>query len=415
MNILKNKKNVFSANTSEINILVYTESFLKENEAIEFLKKADELTGINIYFMPLISDEIELSFETGKYSYCKEGVITSVIMNFKDCGSVVSMHRGVPNDIEDIEIYRLAENSIINGQLVSDLFDYVVVKEKLVNKDSCNIPVIRLEECRDILRLFLVQRKQFQISEHTSTDETGYYIYKHKQLFSEFQNYWSAVCKSKALDDWADALDNRLELMTICFDQCKIEAYKSQNNTTVMYLKYHLLHLLSLITGTFDNLAWIINNQYDLKLHRMKIDLRGKDFKEAVENRSPEIHEILTDEEIVAIIDAIRELRDRIVHRDFIKAIHGGKAHSSYETSYFYVDKIAFDLLRNAGLPDETVECLTSKAAFIDMIAFINFLESCTVSLVNRLLKVIAREIYNANDTYEIWKLLGFAVEPYVL
>ena len=60
---MKNKKNVFSDNRSEINILVYTESFLKENEAIEFLKKADELTGINIYFMPLISDEIELSFE----------------------------------------------------------------------------------------------------------------------------------------------------------------------------------------------------------------------------------------------------------------------------------------------------------------------------------------------------------------
>ena len=287
MNILKNKKNVFSDNRSEINILVYTEGFLKENEAIEFLKKADELTGINIY--------------------------------------------------------------------------------------------------------------------------------KHKQLFSEFQNYWSAVCKSKALDDWADALDNRLELMTICFDQCKIEAYKSQNNTTVMYLKYHLSHLLLLITGTFDNLAWIINNQYDLKLHRMKIDLRGKDFKEAVENRSPMIHEILTDEEIVAVIDAIRELRDRIVHRDFIKAIRGGRVYSNYETSYFYIDTRAFDLLRNAGLPDGAIECLITNAAFIDMIAFINFLESCTVSLVNRLLKVIAREIYNANDTYEIWKLLGFAVEPYVL
>lgn len=43
-----------------------------------------------------------------------------------------------------------------------------------------------------------MQRKQFQISEHTSIDETGYYIYKHKQLFSEFQNYWSAVCKKEA-------------------------------------------------------------------------------------------------------------------------------------------------------------------------------------------------------------------------
>lgn len=29
-------------------------------------------------------------------------------------------------------------------------------------------------------------------------------------------------------------------------------------------------------------MAWIINNQYELKLHRMKIDLRGKDFKEAI-------------------------------------------------------------------------------------------------------------------------------------
>lgn len=72
MNVLKNKKNVFSDRRSEINILVYTESFLEENEAMQFFKMAAVLKGIKIFLMPLISDEKELSFETGKYRYCKK-------------------------------------------------------------------------------------------------------------------------------------------------------------------------------------------------------------------------------------------------------------------------------------------------------------------------------------------------------
>ena len=60
---MKHKGNVFSDSKSEINILVCTRSFLDEKEAIQFFEKADELTGINIYFMPLISEEKKLLFE----------------------------------------------------------------------------------------------------------------------------------------------------------------------------------------------------------------------------------------------------------------------------------------------------------------------------------------------------------------
>lgn len=54
-----------------------------------------------------------------------------------------------------------------------------------------------------------MQRKQFQISEHTSIDETGYYIYKHKQLFSEFQNYWSDIMTQETIDQVLKFRDDR--------------------------------------------------------------------------------------------------------------------------------------------------------------------------------------------------------------
>lgn len=412
---MQNKRNAFSDNLPEVSVLVHTQDFIKDNGALQYLRNANKIKGIKVYFMPVLSTNTTLSLETGKYTHFKDGLITSVVLDFADCGCVVSMHSDISVNIDDKEIYRLAEKSIINGELVTDLFDYVVVRTNFANKEKCNVPVVSLEQCKEILRLFLVHRKQFWVSGHYCIDETFYYIYRHKKLFSEFQNYWSAVCESGEIDDWSDALDNRLKLMTICLDQCKIEAYKAQNNTTVMYLKYYLSYLMLLITGTFDNLAWIINNKYSLKLDRMKIDLKGKKFKESIKDKSDSIYTILTEKKTEAVIAAIRELRDRIVHREFIKVGRGGNVNSKNETSYLYLDTEAYDLLEEAGFSRVGIEFKTEDEVFIYMHEFIDFLERSTVDFVNALVKIIADEIYDARDTYEIWKLLELAVEPYVL
>lgn len=411
-----NKKNVFSDNVDGISILVHTEEFLNDSEVLEYFCNANKLTKIRIYFMPVLSKKDDCKLNVGEYSYFTEGLFTNVVISFADCSSVVSIHHHLPKNISDIDIYRLSEENILNGQLVSDLFDYVVTKNKFTGEEKCDIPVISLERCKEILRLFLVQRKQFSVSEHHNIDETFYYIYKHKQLFSEFQNYWSAVIKNEEQINWADALDNRLCMLTICLDQCKIEAYKRQNNLTVMHMKYHLSYLLLLITGTFDNLAWIINNQYELGLNRMKIDLRGSAFKKAINEKSAAISNLLEANYTKTAIDAIRELRDCIVHRDFIKMVMCGNSECNYETCCFWLNDDTYNLFMKAGLEESSVKIKVKDDVFIDMHDFILFLESRVVKITNELLKIIADEIYGATDTYEIGKMLGLSEEePYVL
>ncbi len=408
------KKNVFSDNAQSISILVYTEKFLKDSAALKFLCNANKISPIRIYFMPILSNQYDCNLMVGKYSHFKQGALTQVEISFIDCSSVVSIHNYLSEDMDESDIYRLSEESIIHGQLTSDMFDYVIAEE-ISEQEKYNVPVISLERCKELLRLFLVQKKQFSVSEHYSIDETFYYIYKHKQLFSEFQNYWSAVIKNETKYDWADALDNRLSLLTICLDQCKIEAYKRQNNLTVMYLKYHLSYLILLITGTFDNLAWIINNHYELGLDKRKIDLRGKQFKNKIKEKSMAIYSVLEAQYTETGINAIRELRDRIVHRDFIKAIPGSNSKCMYETSYFWLDDETYNLFMKAGFIDSGVKLKAKNNVFIDMQDFICFLEERVVKITNDLLKIIADEIYSERDKYEIWKMLGLLVEPYVL
>lgn len=409
------KKNVFSDNKEAISILVYTEKFLNDSVALKFFCNANKIPKIRIYFMPVLSNQKDCKLMVGEYSHFKHGVFTNVAINFVDCSGVVSIHNHLPENIDDIDIYKLSEKDIIHGQLVSDLFDYVVTRDFFPEQEECDIPVISLERCKELLRLFLVQRKQFIISERLNIDETFYYMYKHKQLFSEFQNYWSAVIENEVEYNWADALDNRLCMLTLCLDQCKIETYKRQNNLTVMHLKYHLSYLILLITGTFDNLAWIINNQYKLRLCRVKIDLKGSQFKNAIKDKSVAIYDVLEAEYAKTGIDAIRELRDRIVHRDFIKAIRGGNSKYKYETSYFWLDDETYNLIMRAGFENSGVKVKAGDNIFIDMHDLIYFLESRVVKITNELLKIIANEIYGARDTYEIWKMLGLSVEPYVL
>ena len=409
------KKNVFSNNVENISILVYTENFLNNSSAIKFFSNVNKIPQIRIYFMPVLSKQKVCSLTVGEYSHFSHGVFTNVAIKFPDCSEVVSIHRNLPENIDDIDIYRLSEDNIIHGQFVSDTFDYVVTERGLLEHEKCDIPVISLERCKELLRLFLVQRNQFWVSEHHKIDETFYYIYKHKQLFSEFQNYWQAVINKKETDDWADALDNRLCLITICLDQCKIETYKTQNNVTTMHLKYHLSYLLLLITGTFDNLAWIINNNYQLNLRRNNIDLRSSQFKKKIKGKSIAIYNVLETEYSKTGIDAIRELRDRVVHRDFIKTIIAGDSKYKYQTSYFWFDHETYNLFAKAGLENSSVKLTAGNDVFIDMHDFINFLESRVVNITNQLLKIIADEIYGAGDVYKIWELLGLSVEPYVL
>jgi len=169
------KKNVFSDNVDTISILVHTEKFLGDNPTLDFLCNANKLSQIRIYFIPVLSEQENCKVDIGEYSYFKYGVFTNVTLHFADCSSVISVHNHLPEDIKDIDIYRLSEENIVKGQLISNQFDYVVTKDVFSDQEKCDIPVISIERCKELLRLFLVKKKQYEVCEHYYTDETFYY------------------------------------------------------------------------------------------------------------------------------------------------------------------------------------------------------------------------------------------------
>lgn len=405
--------NVFSNNADTISILVHTESYLDDTSVLEWFVNANKLKGINVYFMPVLTTDVKVPVTTGTYVNITANGRVHTSIELDDFSGILYVHKYSNIELDDEIYFEETEKHVIKGDISFDMFNYIVFENKENINDKNGVPVLDFEECKAVLRLFLVHKKDFAITEHSHIDETFYYIYRHKQIFSEFQNFWSAVCNGNGLNDWADALDNRLWLMAICFDNCKIEALKHQNNVTVMQLKYHISYLLLLITGTLDNLAWLINNLYELKIEeddRKKIDLIKKAFKNIVKNKSLKLFDFLDSDLFDDKILAIRELRDRIVHRDFMKIVR-----SDIDSSSLWMDNIVYDKIKVAGFSEDKIKIKTKEWCFIDTLDFINFVENIIVEIVNNILNIISREIYKSEEKYEIWSFLDLPNKPYVL
>ena len=147
---------------------------------------------------------------------------------------------------------------------------------------------------------------------------------------------------------------------------------------------------------------------------RTKIDLLKKEFRQKIEKKSFRIHEILVKNDFINRVEAIRELRDRIVHRDFINTIFSRRADGSNQ-NYLWVDRTVSDKLKKAGFPTKGFILKISDETSIDILMLIDFLQNTTIQMVNELLKIVSDEIYDSRHQYTIWKLLDFPTQPYVL
>lgn len=406
---------IFDSNKNEITILVHTESILKDPDTIDFLLTANKLSAISILFMPVINPQSEIPFQTGKYTYefSEKTVTLSLVF------SKVTVFRACFNKnlYQLSELEKIAETCILNGNFSSPHIDYILsdqIKTPPIN--GSKIQIVSVKQCREILRLFLVNTKQYSVSERYTIDETLYYLYKHKAIFCEFQNYWNAVYKDKEISDWADALGKRLELLAVCLDKCLIETYKEQNNCTAMYLQYHVGYLILLMTSTYDNLAWLINIQYKLEIdNKYDVDLKKRDFLKRIKDHSSSIHSLLSNKLFIAELDVIRELRDKIVHRQYIQTGVGVDMLHKSKTCYLHIKQSIYTSLLKAKFVSQEKVLLAGEDAFIPIRSVIYFLRNVITKNVNQILKKITSEQYETKDNILIWKLFSFPCEPYVL
>lgn len=406
-----------SLGQNDIVILVHTQSYIENERAISYFQNASKLPGIQILYMPLLKGVTDRII-TAKYKHHVEGRIAYTELETSKLCTMINTYSEVLGEINEQNCNEYAEKSLLRGKCRSVLFDYIIAEnQEATNIFDCDVHVISLAECKEMLRLLLVSRNDFFINEHFSIHEFTYYIYRHKRMFPAFQAFWEAACKSLP-DNWAEALDTRLDLISRSFDQCKICACWKMDNNTVMHLKYHFSYLLLLITGTLDNLAWIVNELYDLGFDestKHRVDLRGYAYKTALEEHAGAIYNITTDTLFVARLNMIRNMRDRIVHRDFLQAYRGGKANGKREICYLNTKRSTYNEIQDAGYKNDKYVIKTNDDVLVNMFSFIEFLERITVEMVNSLISVIAKEKFRREDTVVVWKLLGFPCEPYVL
>ena len=407
------KINAFSDEAKNISILVYSKHFVNDSEKLRYFFNAAKLGSVKICFTPF--EQTETVLKIPEYiQFCKYSVVRldKQIRNMIQFPSGREVSFIVPQEeMREKCCYDEIERVIKRIDARDYGFHYAVCSDEWEGLKDCKFSTIPFLKCREVLRLFLIANEDFSFTERFETNEHLYYIYRHKVMFRKFQGFWSASVARGGELEWEGALDNRLQLIALGLDKVRIDMLKRQDNTRAMYLQYHMGYLLLLITGTFDNLAWIINNLYQLDFDKMKIDIVKREFFNAVSSKSNRMARILSDENIKRRVLAIRELRDRVVHRDFIKTI---STIEQDEKTYIWIDEIAANKLLIGDLPSSTIKLKIGNRLCIDCFDFSQYLQRCVVLVVNSRLEVISEEMYGVTEEYNIEKLLKFP-EPYVL
>lgn len=413
------KTNVFSDHAESISILVYTQSFLCDLGSFDYFNNANRLNSIHVYFMPLLETPDKLPpVKTGIYKHVPEEKAICSYAVFSDCTGRMYLSSNTPQRKTDEELSKIAEEVMLHHPFHPLTFDYTVASDSWCEDHKDYNCVTPYSEAKDILRLFLVNKKEFEVVEHFFIDESYYYIYRHKVLFPKYQSFWTSTLENKKESDTdtANALGNRLMLLSMCLDNARIEAYKIQNNTTAMHLKYHISYLLLLTTGVFDSLAWIINNLYALGFEekkRRQIDIINHDFRKEVEKKSASIFSLLSKADFINRVEAIRELRDRIVHRNFIDTISSGDRGN--RQNYLLIDQVTSDKLFKAGLEEKAYFIRDGVLNAVVILELLVFLQDTVVNIVNCFLNQISNEIYHSSTNDSVSKLLNLPSDPYVL
>ena len=401
-----------------LRIVVHTASFCDSADSMAYFDALSKYRQFSIYYLPAAGCTTVNGTQPGQYKHIREKHIIYSTIQFSDCSGCIGTHHEINgvvfSELNDEDLDRMAEHIIISGNTYAAPFDLVVVSDEWASGNvTAKNKVLSMTDLRETLRLYMVHTKQFYVSPCERIDELFYYTYRHKAVFCQFQPFWSSTVYSNALDSYADALDNRLMQLLLCIDNIKIILLKEQNNITAMHLKYHLPYMTLLTTGIFDNLAWLINNKYGLQLPRMKIDLKKPQYIDAVRTKSAVLADFLSDDSIQLKIDAIREIRDRIVHRDFIQTIRSGNR--SVSENYLFVDAVIKSKLENAGFPKSGLPDITHSFVCVDIKTFVAFVEDAVIQIVNAVLGSINLEIYGSNEEICIWKLLKLSQEPLVI
>lgn len=110
------KRNVFSEQSENITMLVYTQSFLSDNSAFNYFNNANLLKKIKIYYMPLlVQSDISLPIEMGSYIHTPEENAICTNIKFCDLSKDLYLAANAPQRKTDDELSKIAEEILLRN------------------------------------------------------------------------------------------------------------------------------------------------------------------------------------------------------------------------------------------------------------------------------------------------------------
>lgn len=397
-------------------------NFLKEVEIIALPSPNDEVHQIlvdkGLIYTEYYSDNLGISLKASN------GTIYGVV--FKPQQSIwYPITQGTTVTLLDITASKICD------YLVMETNDAISVSKVAENN------IVSPEQTLELARILLIAHGLFYIGPHYTTDEVGYYLYRFKKLFREYQYAWSVAVYahgkylSEVIFDHLDSLSRRLGFICMAYDKVAFYSLKTANNDTQDNQLYHLAYFIMLITGALDDLAHIIKEFYQLEIHyRMGISLRIDSHKkipkfyQELQNKNPKLHAFLTRVDIQREINAFYPLRDSIKHRELLRGF-------SYDAPPKNMKNL-FEISDEAANCLNILPCASSCVVHIhkpsiDPFLFIQWAQKTIIELVNNILplfdwdtvyntlpKDIQDKIVKSDESFKqgVGKFLKFKMEP---
>ncbi len=327
-------ENQFDKSLSEnpqLSFLVITDSFQTElgiNErGLRHWIKLQGYSLSQVTFTPTYSKNLQkfITQHGGKlttYKKDEEGYVLK---------SGNSIYLGSFNTQEIPKNHPFNSDRIMRAIVRCSLFDsdWIVIdkfEERTLPISKSQNKYINSETGRELIRVLAVNLHKFDITPMYKLDEAFYNIYRFKSVFYEYQLPWSVVVMSKIIMDRQQqilhGLSQRLQFSCTTMDYLEHAALRKPINSTRDRVLYYLTYLIVLITGSFDSLAWLCNEIYDLKFHQSKIvlkDHKENKFLKAIQAKNQNLGDYLLKKSTQEKISLFYPMRDSFVHREFLK------------------------------------------------------------------------------------------------
>jgi hypothetical protein len=302
-------------------------------------------------------------------------------------------------------------------------YDYFVVhpSDTFFDSEFFRDNVIVPAEALNRVRILTVNLGLIYVSPMRKMSEDEYYCYRRHLLFPTFHSVRSLAGRvySNPEDEvpaQLASLGQRLNFICRAADKVSFLSLKAANNITEDRILYHFGYFIMLVTGIFDDLAWIINHLYRLKLDGTKVVLKQekqekqeKRFYKKLREHDEALCAYLTSCEVQTRIQIFYPLRNRLQHRRFITGGMMVKERLNSGDIIVAIDRETYNRLHHVfsdgSKPHEKV-ALHSNEVWVEPHWFMGRALKCVDEVVNGVFKRIPQNLFRGNLSNEKWEAL---------